>query len=122
MLSLRSSPVGLAFSSHTSCTTPSRSFMWNLVRFVFCCGLYSTGMSVTNVPLTLYSVPGSANATAKPTERLVLVMDATNVPIKPATSSIKTMWVRFMGEVRFLGSRCGLGFCEPDSKGQVPHR
>ena len=33
---------------------------------------------------------------AKSTERLVLVMLATNVPIKPATSNKRTMCVRFM--------------------------
>ena len=48
------------------------------------------------MPDTLYSVPGSAKAVAKSTERLVLVMLATNVPIKPATSSRRTMCVRFM--------------------------
>ena len=37
------------------------------------------------MPLTLYSVPGSANAVAKSTDRLVLVMLATKVPMRPAT-------------------------------------
>ena len=81
----------------TSLTSPFLSRMWNRVSATAISGLYSTGWSVSSVPDTLNSMPGSAKARAKTTDSLFVVNTLNNVPIKTATNRMTTMFVRLMG-------------------------